>query len=181
MGEVPVVCVVWDTVENKLYLARTFLKWKWVLKNMLAPAKPKWPKHHPRMLPQSIPVASGEHVQGFKVKWSTTKIFYTEPVIGSPLNASYVEFFRFVGQFLCPKMCVCSGSTVPHGGVGDCHLAPVPPGVAGDRLPWGRVGQGGGGGQCECLFSGKGGGFNTETFFIFSLPCWPADLWRAGP
>ena len=29
---------------------------------------------------QSIPVESGEHAQEFKVKWSGTKKFYSEPV-----------------------------------------------------------------------------------------------------
>ena len=34
----------------------------------------------PKSAAQSIPVESGEHVQEFKVKWSRTKKFYTEPV-----------------------------------------------------------------------------------------------------
>ena len=37
-------------------------------------------------------------------------------------------------------MCVYGGSAVPPGGVGDRHLATVPKGVAGDRLPWGGAG-----------------------------------------
>ena len=49
---------------------------------VLAPAKPptKKAKPPPKSAAQSIPVESGEHVQEFKVKWSTTKKFYTEPV-----------------------------------------------------------------------------------------------------
>ena len=57
--------------------------------------------------------------------------------MGSPLNVSYAEFFRFVLQFLCLQMCVYGGSAVPEGGVGDRHLVTVPQGVVGDRLPWG--------------------------------------------
>ena len=49
-------------------------------------------------------------------------------------------------QFLCLQMCVYGGGAVPQGGVGDCHLATVPQGVVGDRLPWGGERQGGGGG-----------------------------------
>ena len=37
-------------------------------------------KPPPKSAAQSIPVESGEHVQEFKVKWSRTKKFYTEPV-----------------------------------------------------------------------------------------------------
>ena len=46
------------------------------------PAKPptKKAKPPPKSATQSIPVESGEHVQEFKVKWSRTKKFYTEPV-----------------------------------------------------------------------------------------------------
>ena len=64
--------------------------------------------------------------------------------MGSPLNVSYAEFFRFMLQFLCLQMCVCGGSAVPQGGVGDRHLVTVPQGVVGDRLPWGGERQGGG-------------------------------------
>ena len=51
-------------------------------RNLLAPAKPptKKAKPTPKSAAQSIPVESGEHVQEFKVKWSRTKKFYTEPV-----------------------------------------------------------------------------------------------------
>ena len=59
------------------------------------------------------------------------------PYIGSPLNVSYAEFFRFMLQILCLQMCVYGGSAVPQGGVGDRHLVTVPQGVVGDRLPWG--------------------------------------------
>ena len=65
--------------------------------------------------------------------------------MGSPLNVSYAEFFRFMLQFLCLKMCVYGGSAVPQGGVGDRHLVTVPQGVVGDRLPWGGERQGAGG------------------------------------
>ena len=45
-------------------------------------AKPptKKAKPPPKSAAQRIPVESGEHVQEFKVKWSRTKKFYTEPV-----------------------------------------------------------------------------------------------------
>ena len=39
-----------------------------------------------------------------------------DSAIGSPLNASYAEFFRFMLQFLCLQMCVYGGGVVPHGG-----------------------------------------------------------------
>ena len=67
---------------NKLYFTRDIPKGKWVPKNLLAPAKPptKKAKPPPKSAAQSIPVESGEHVQEFKVKWSRTKKFYTEPV-----------------------------------------------------------------------------------------------------
>ena len=47
---------------------------RWVPKNLLAPAKP------PTKRAKTAKVESGEHVQEFKVKWSRTKKFYTEPV-----------------------------------------------------------------------------------------------------
>ena len=65
--------------------------------------------------------------------------------MGSPLNVSYAEFFRFMLQFLCLKMCVYGGSAVPQGGVGDRHSVTVPQGVVGDRLPRGGERQGAGG------------------------------------
>ena len=67
---------------NKLYFTRDLPEGKWVPKNLLAPAKPpnKKAKPPPKSAAQSIPVESGEHVQEFKVKWSRTKKFYTEPV-----------------------------------------------------------------------------------------------------
>ena len=65
--------------------------------------------------------------------------------MGSPLNVSYAEFFRFMLRFLCLQMCVCGGSAVPQGGVGDRHLVTVPQGVVGERLPWGGERQGAGG------------------------------------
>ena len=67
---------------NRLYFTRDIPEGKWVPKNLLAPAKPptKKAKPPPKSAAQSIPVESGEHVQEFKVKWSRTKKFYTEPV-----------------------------------------------------------------------------------------------------
>ena len=67
---------------NKLYFTRDIPEGTWVPKNLLAPAKPptKKAKPPPKSAAQSIPVESGEHVQAFKVKWSTTKKIYTEPV-----------------------------------------------------------------------------------------------------
>ena len=64
------------------YFTRDILEGKWVPKNLLAPAKPptKKAKPPPKSAAQSIPVESGERVQEFKVKWSRTKKFYTEPV-----------------------------------------------------------------------------------------------------
>ena len=38
--------------------------------------------------------------------------------IGSPLNASYAEFFHFMLQLLCLQMCVYGGGVVPKGGWG---------------------------------------------------------------
>ena len=87
-------------------------------------------------------------MQEFKVKWSRTKKFYRSrsrsPYIGSPLNASYAEFFHFMLQFLCLQMCVYGGGAVPQGEVGDRHLVTIPQGVVGDCLPWGGERQGGG-------------------------------------
>ena len=40
------------------------------------------------------------------------------PYIGSPLNASYAECFRFMLQFLCLQMCVYGWGVVPQGGWG---------------------------------------------------------------
>ena len=67
---------------NKLYFTRDIPEGKWAPKNLLAPAKPptKKAKPPPKSAAQSIRVESGEHVQEFKVKWSRTKKFYTEPV-----------------------------------------------------------------------------------------------------
>ena len=67
---------------NKLYFTRDIPGGKWVPKNLLALTKPptKKAKPPPKSATQSIPLESGEHVQEFKVKWSTSKKFYTEPV-----------------------------------------------------------------------------------------------------
>ena len=86
-----------------------------------------------------------EQDQGkFAPSWSRSRSLY----IGSPLNVSYAEFFRFMLQFLCLQMCVYGGGAVPQGGVGDRHLVTVPQGVVGDPLPWGGEGQGDGMGVC---------------------------------
>ena len=77
--------------------------------------------------------------ESFTPSWSRSGF----PYIGSPLNASYAEFFRFMLQFLCLQICAYGGSAVPQGGVGYRHLVTVPQGVVGDRLPWGGEGQGG--------------------------------------
>ena len=55
--------------------------------------------------------------------------------MGSPLNVSYAELFRFMLQFLCLQMCVYGGSAVPQGGVGDRHLVTVPQGWWGTVFP----------------------------------------------
>ena len=75
-------CTTVRLFGNKLYFPRGIPEGKWVSKTLLAPAKPltKKAKPPPKSAAQSIPVESGEHVQGFKVKWSRTKKFYTEPV-----------------------------------------------------------------------------------------------------
>ena len=143
---------------NKLYFTRDILEGKWVPQNLLAPAKPptKKAKPPPKSAAQSIPVESGEHVQEFKVSGAGPRNFRPSrsrsrsPYIGSPLNVSYAEFFRFMLQFLCLQMCVYSGSAVPRGG-GGVHLVTVPQGVVGDRptcrsLGWGTTR--GGGGTC---------------------------------
>ena len=63
---------------NKLYFTRDIPEGKWVPKDLLAPAKPptKKAKPPPKSAAQSIPMESGEHVQEFKVNWSSTKKFY---------------------------------------------------------------------------------------------------------
>ena len=127
----PVLAQVVGHSEHGLYFTRDIPEGKWVPKNLFAPAKPptKKAKPPPKSAAQSIPVESGQHVQEFKVKWSRTKKLgprnFTpsrsrsrSPYIGSPLNASYAEFFRFMLQFLCLQMCVYSGGVVPQGGWG---------------------------------------------------------------
>ena len=65
---------------KRLWSDKYYYSVYWVLPN--APAKPptKKAKPPPKSAAQSTPVESGEHVQEFKVKWSKTKKFYTEPV-----------------------------------------------------------------------------------------------------
>ena len=67
--------------------------------------------------------------ENFTPSWSRSR----SPYIGSPLNVSYAEFFRFMLQFLCLQMCVYSGSVFPQGGVGGLS-----------SLGWGRTRGGGG-------------------------------------
>ena len=120
---------VWDMVHgfgNELYFTRDIPEGKWVPKNLLALAKPptKRAKPQPKSAAQSIPVETGEHVQEFTVNAARPRNFTPSRsrsrshYIGSPLNASYVVFFRFAVQFLCLKMYVYSGSTLPRGGWG---------------------------------------------------------------
>ena len=73
--------------------------------------------------------------------------------MGSPLNVSYVQFFRFMLQFLCLQMCVCSGSAVPQGGGGVPSLGDRPPGGGGEpsSLAWGTTR--GGGGMSQARYS----------------------------
>ena len=52
-------------------------------------------KPPPKSAAQSIPVESGEHVQEFKVKWSTTKKFYTEAV-KELVSVNWQSFERFL-------------------------------------------------------------------------------------
>ena len=100
--------------EMELDSTTMFTAGKWVPKDLLAPAKPSTnrAKPPPKSAAQSIPVERGEHVQDFKVKWSRTKQFTPSrsrsrsQYIGSLLNASYAECFRFAVQFLCLKVCV---------------------------------------------------------------------------
>ena len=110
-----------------------------------------WQNHHPRVLPKAFQwkvvsmckssKSSGAGPRKFTPSWSRRR----SPYIGSPLNVSYAEIFRFMLQFLYLQMCVYGGSAGPQGGMGDCHLVTVPQGVVGDRLPWGGEGQGEGG------------------------------------
>ena len=58
--------------------------------------------------------------------------------------------FVFVLQFLCLKLCVYGGITVPQGGARGPSLGNHPPGGAGggpSSLGWGRTSGGGGGTQ----------------------------------
>ena len=143
--------------EQVVFFTRDIPKGKWVPKNLLAPAKPgtKKAKPPPKSAAQNIPVESREHVQEFKVSGAGPRNFTPSrsrsrsPYIGSPLNVSYAEFFRFMLQFLCLQMCVYGGSAVSQGGLGDSHLVTVPQGMVGDRLPWSRERQGGGGLGCH--------------------------------
>ena len=140
-----------------------------------------WQNHHPRVLPKAFQWkvvsmckssrSSGAGPRKFAPRQSRSR----SPYIGSPLNVSYAEFFRFMLQFLCLQMCVYGGSAVPEGGlgdrhlvtvpqgglgdhhlvtvpqgaVGDRHLVTVPQGVVGDRLPWAGEGQRGGRNGCH--------------------------------
>ena len=93
-----------------------------------------WQNHHPRVLPKAFQWkvvsvckssrSSGAGPRKFTPSWSRSR----SPYIGSHLNVSYAEFFRFMLQFLRLQMCVYGGSAVPQRGVGDCHLVTVPQG-----------------------------------------------------
>ena len=69
---------------GKLYFTRDIPEEKWIPKDLLAPVSAKPPakraKPAPKGAAQPIPVHSGEHVQEFKVKWTRSKKFHTEPV-----------------------------------------------------------------------------------------------------
>ena len=97
-----------------------------------------WQNHHPRVLPKAFQWkavsmckssgSSGAGPRKFTLSWSRSR----SPYIGSPLNVSYAEFFRFMLQFLCLQMCVYGGSAVPQGGGGGPS-----------SLGWGRTRGGG--------------------------------------
>ena len=108
--------------------------------------------HHPRVLPKAFQWkvvsmckssrSSGAGPRNFTPSRSRSR----SPYIGSLLNASHAEFFRFMLQFLCLQACVYGVSAVPQGGGGGRHLATIPQGVVGDRLPQGVGKDRGGGG-----------------------------------
>ena len=69
----------------------------------------------PRMLLVSMcksSKSSGAGPRKLTPSWSRRR----SPHIGSPLNISYAEIFRFILQFLYLQMCVYGGSAVPQGG-----------------------------------------------------------------
>ena len=121
-----------------------------------------WQNHHPRVLPKELQLkvvsmckssrSSGAGPRKFTPSWSKSRSLY----IGSPLNASYAEFFRFMLQFLCLQMCVYGGSAVPQGEAGGLSLGDRPPGGGGgpSSLGWGRTR--GGGGTNENWWTGFG-------------------------
>ena len=71
-----------------------------------------------------IPCTHGRTFCSLSLKWNLTAQPCFTPsrsrsrYIGSPLNTSYAEFFRFMLQFLCLQMCVYGGGAVPQGGWG---------------------------------------------------------------
>ena len=69
---------------GKLYFTRDIPEEKWIPKDLLAPVSAKPPakraKPAPKGAAQPIPVHGGEHVQEFKVKWTRSKKFHTEPM-----------------------------------------------------------------------------------------------------
>ena len=83
-----------------------------------------WQNHHPIVLPKAFQWkvvsmckssrSSGAGPRKFTPSWSRS----WSPYIGSPLKASYAEFFRFMLQFLCLQMCMYGGGAVPGGGGG---------------------------------------------------------------
>ena len=106
----------------------------------------KGQNHHARVLPKAFQwkgesVCKSSRSRGagpriFTPSWSRSMFSY----IGSPLNAPCAEFFRFMLQLLCLKMCAHRGSTVPGGG-GGVTWQPFP--RAPSSLGWDRTRGGG--------------------------------------
>ena len=118
------MCGVWGTgLGTSCVLQGTFRKGSGFPKNCLhlPSLLPKGPIHHPRVLPKAFQWkvvsmfrssrSSGAGPRNLTPSQSRSRSQY----IGSPLNASYAVFLRFAVQFLCPKMCMHGGSTVPQG------------------------------------------------------------------
>ena len=154
----------------------------------------KGPNHHPTVLPKAFqwkvvsmcrslrPSAAGP--RNFTPSRSRSRSQY----IGSPLNASYAEFFRFVLQFLCLKMCVYGGSAVPWGKGGGGSLGNRPPGGGGgpSSLGWGRTRGGVGVQFCCAEFRQTMPIPNVDLSGIPVTPWRPSSrpyvcCWRRGP
>ena len=105
--------VTWST-------PRDIPKGKWVPQDLLAPVSAKPPatraKPPPKGASRSIPVESGDYVQEYKVKWSRTKKFHTEPlkeqisshwlpiermhdfhIVATPIPRGYLEYCEVSG------------------------------------------------------------------------------------